>query len=263
MSKIYLTLFTLFFCFNAFGAEVFFSKDKSLKLELSFSDEIVGRVLKKTKRFTSVTVTRNGESFKASCDPIGTVNSNLVMSAMDCGIYEESVSNDDDETLSFRIAFNEEKDRYNYLLDNIGYTGDYTPLGEQVAILLGNTDNSNWEIDHINIDLEPDSPSNSVVDINQDPIAFVKYLNEVVRTFLNKEIYYKKLDATAKIQQLRYSIKNDFTMGFYLTIIRGEEDFSYAPGKKVSLLNTQGDFTKGIVSKEELTKRISKILGLK
>ncbi len=226
------------------------ASSNGLKIKLEMVDGAKPRT--KNRRFISGKFTRGSKSIKMWCDSSVSAQKNQpAISSVRCTKGAVTVSNDDDESLSFEIV---RKD--GALEGTIDYAGDGTFLGEDFAVLAGrNAQGSDQE-------KMPLSVRSSGDNVDKNPLLLLDRVEGAAKSMLGKTVHIQDdgVDARVKITSLDVLVSDRMTVSFVprfassVHIASNDDD--------ASLLRTAGQLASGIVAESTLKDRFKVALKI-
>ncbi|MBI4043021.1 MAG: hypothetical protein HY391_06060 [Deltaproteobacteria bacterium] len=214
------------------------------------------------KRFIKATVSRNGNSFSTWCQEFTGVASSdgSVESELGCTLGVSTVSNDDDESLTFvlRRYYASEFETF-YLLHKFDYVGDGTFLRKEVEILTGkkfNRVDDSFVEEQITLEME-DTGSDPEKDMN----AFWHYLTRVLEGVVGKEVDLSENQRGFKIASIEYGVDHELNLAMTVVLTFGRNDSRETMIHiAISLLKEEGKLRSGLLSARGVQRRILKAI---
>lgn len=269
MKKIVLGFVALLISLPVWSADVFTvsgDDDSDLNLgNVKLTLELKDGVTKKTKnkRFTKVRVSRpsrRGEkSFEAWCSLSGEVSLDKQESSVGCGLYEDTVSNDDDESLGFSVLQrrNVGVREPEFVFTGLSYMGDGTIFDDELKVLFGN----NYDLEQIRYADSTDVALEGTLENTpeQSPFVLLALVGDSLKGLLGRLVYSDDLEATVKVKAVEFSVSEKMNLGLTLRVGR-DADHGVSVGSRPSLLKDPKDLSKGLTSSETILERAIKTL---
>lgn len=217
--------------------------DKDLQISLMMLDGVKAKT--KDKRFLKATVTRKGKSFGAFCNFGVTLEGASRVVGIGCNMGVTTVSNDDDESLSFGITMRRTPAGDTFVLADPSYSGDGTFLGKEAAIL-GHTDAAyGFELPLV---------AREGKDASKNVFLLARTLLDGAAPILAEKVRSEEVDAPVAVKSLSLSV--DEKLDVSTSISLGKTGRLHASLDKVSLLAKPGDLSKGTLASAAITAKL-------
>jgi hypothetical protein len=205
----------------------------------------------KNRRFIKGRFSRGNKSVTMWCDSLVEAAKNEpVVTKIRCTTGVATVSNDDDESLTFEIVRKGDETK-----GEIGYFGDGTFLGDQFKVLAGPQASDRHEAAlALTVSSNPDS-------IDKNPLTLVDRVAAASNAMIGKTVHIQDddVDARVKIKSLTALISDKLVVSF-IPRFGGTRDFDAYQNDDVSLLEDAGQLGSGVVSEATLTDRMKAAL---
>lgn len=215
------------------------------------------------KRTVEVKVVRKDReegllSFSAPCTISGKLTEDKLQQDVSCTLVTESVSNDDDEELSFTIRETANRRSLDITteLRSVTYVGDLTGLGEELTVLFQNLTEDTFDSIPESTLLENTSTTSD--DPEKNPLALAAYISKSLTPLLEKKVYSRELDAEILVKSVNYFVSDRLDVRLTLNLTYDGRVSVDLP-KSVSLFEEPQKWG-GLVSQEELLRRVEKQL---
>jgi hypothetical protein len=215
-------------------------KDGGLQIKLEFKDGIQAST--QNKRFIRATVSRGASNFGAWC----TLQGASATTSVSCRLGATTVSNDDDESLSFEVerSGNAANPKYELSFD---YRGDETFLGKEFGVLAGSSSSHNAT----GVSL---TPSKKATLPEHDPFALADAARAGLDDLAGVKVLDADLGASVAVKAYAFSLSDKMDMSV-TAFIDTRNSRSVSAKKAISLLKTPGSLASGLASRAEIATR--------
>jgi hypothetical protein len=225
------------------GISLAAASDADLKISLMMLDGVKAKT--KSKRFIKATVTRKGRSFGAFCNLRVELEGSSRVATVGCSIGVETVSNDDDESLGFDVVLTRTAQGESITLENGSYAGDGTFLGKEAGIL------GHGEM----------GPSEKIAltaregkDANKNVFLLARSVLDAAAPLLAEKVKSEEVDQAVAVKAVSLFVDEKMEANGSLEL--GRTGALSASLKKVSLLATPGDPSKGVLAPSALAAKL-------
>lgn len=214
-----------------------------LSISLMMLDGVKAKT--KSKRFIKATVTRKGQSFGAFCNLRVALEGATQTATVGCAVGVSTVSNDDDESLAFDIVLTRSPQGESVTLENGSYAGDGTFLGKEAGIL-GHGD--------MGLSEKIALTAREGKDANKNVLLLARSVLDAAAPLLALKVKSDEVEQPVSVKSISLSIDEKMEANGSLEL--GRTGALSASMKKVSLLTTPGDPSKGVLAPAALASKL-------
>jgi hypothetical protein len=228
--------------------------DTALSIKLEVLDGIKTTTM--NKRFIKATARRASKSFESWCSLSGSSDGTRTKTRVECSVGVETVSNDDDESLTF--ALESDDAGATFVLTDREYVGDGTFLGDEATVIGAG---SMWDPPSEATPLA--AKRGSKLTTERDPFAVGALIHEALAGVTGASFYLSDLGVSVPVNgyaSWNLSEKVEFSTRFAVGKTRTNTEF--VPSG-VSVLATAGDLSTGLAAPADITARVKAALPKK
>jgi len=200
----------------------------------------------KNQRFIKATVARAGESFGAFCNVHGDVEDALRVATITCSIGVTTVSDDDNEFLSFDIVVKRAGGSETLTLERVGVSGDHTFLGHEAEIL--------GHEDEPPISLRAREAQNP----DKNALTFARTLLDATEPLLPLSIVAEEIGEPVAVKSVGFTVDQKLQMSTVAKL--GRTGMLSAVIPEQSLMVVPGDLSKGVLDAAGIAARLQAAL---
>ena len=202
----------------------------------------------RNSRFVKATVSRKRKSFGAFCDVSARASSELETARIGCAVRVATVSNDDDEALSFDVVVERTPaGGESIALANVAYDGDGTFLGDEAAV-----------IGHVGERAPLLLAAKESTNANRNVLLVARRLLDATRPLLTEKVWCDDVEASLAVKAARLHLGEEMDLSVALAL--GRSGILERTVTR-SVLSTPGDLSKGLLSADAITTSLREALA--